>query len=339
MVADILPKLAEFEREDINYYPRPSLAGPERCIRQLVYWGMGIPRQSLPGRALLIFDDSKWHEDLTADWIRKSAFQIHSEQMKIEIKNEHIPNFKGSIDYMLTDLAGKDILVEHKAINHFTFQRIAQGDLPPDYITQLCLYLRGIQQSYNPDIKDGLLLIKNKNTAQYLEIQLQYEFDKCYIDQILMSTGEKKEINKEIENITEDALKKFVSINEYKEKKILPSRQYEIGDWRCQYCGWGEKCWENWDKEIEQMEVDKVLDKETSDAIHYYLELQMHQGEIKKERDDLQKKIKNMLKAKNIKQGKTDEYIVSLNVQNRKEFVVPASKFEVLNVRKIKKGE
>jgi len=53
----------------------------------------------------------------------------------------------------------------------------------------------------------------------------------------------------------------------------------------------------------------------------------------------LQKKIKNMLKAKNIKQGKTDEYIVSLNVQNRKEFVVPASKFEVLNVRKIKKGE
>lgn len=61
MIADVIPKLAEFERKDLSYRPRPSAAGPDRCIRQMVYHGLGIPKEPLPGRALLVFDDSSWY--------------------------------------------------------------------------------------------------------------------------------------------------------------------------------------------------------------------------------------------------------------------------------------
>jgi len=90
MIADIIPKLAEFEREDWKYKPRPSNAGPERCIWQMVYHGLEAPKEPLPGRALLVFDDSSWHEELTAGWIRKSAYKLHSEQMKVEIESQGI---------------------------------------------------------------------------------------------------------------------------------------------------------------------------------------------------------------------------------------------------------
>ena len=156
MIADIIPKLAEFERQDYKYRPRPSNSGPERCIRQMVYHGLEVPRQPLPGRALLVFDDSSWHETLTGDWIRKSAYKLHSEQMLIEVGSLGI-NLKGHIDYLITDLTGKDLLLEHKAINHFSFQRYLEGNLPLDYLTQMALYFRGLQK-IQPELKDGLLL-------------------------------------------------------------------------------------------------------------------------------------------------------------------------------------
>ena len=43
MIADIILKVAAMERtEEDAYRPRPSSAGPQRCIRQMVYHGLGI---------------------------------------------------------------------------------------------------------------------------------------------------------------------------------------------------------------------------------------------------------------------------------------------------------
>jgi len=123
MLADVILKIAgQFqEEEEHKYYPRPSMAGPERCTRQMVYHGLNIAKEPLAGRAVMIFSDSSFHEDLTADWIRKSAFQLHSEQMEI---NVDCPGYgiklTGHIDGVVTDLLGTDYLWEHKAINHFS---------------------------------------------------------------------------------------------------------------------------------------------------------------------------------------------------------------------------
>jgi len=119
MIADIILKVAAMQGEEEGnhaYYPRPSLAGPERCIRQMVFWGMGIERQALPGRAVMIFDDSSFHEDLTGDWIRKSAFQLHSEQMKVDVGEKYGIYLQGSIDGIITDLTGQDIISPFRSI-------------------------------------------------------------------------------------------------------------------------------------------------------------------------------------------------------------------------------
>jgi len=85
VLADVILKIAgQFqEKEETAYYPRPSLAGKERCTRQLVYHGLNVPKEPLAGRAVMIFSDSSFHEDLTADWIRKSAYQYTVNKWKL----------------------------------------------------------------------------------------------------------------------------------------------------------------------------------------------------------------------------------------------------------------
>ncbi|MCK4575686.1 hypothetical protein KAU34_04695, partial [candidate division WOR-3 bacterium] len=338
MIADILHKIAEDEvigKEPHHYSARPSLAGPERCIRQLVYWGLEYKRKPLPGRALHIFNDSNFHEELTADWLRKTAYKLHSEQMEVQITD----TMKGHIDGILTDLTGKDILWEHKAINHFTFGMYEKGKkFPLDYITQTCLYLKGLQQ-IQPELTDALLLIKNKNTSQFLEYYLNYGSDTVSILYMMNSTdNEKVKVNFNWVAITQDSFKKFNEINSYIVSKTIPLRQYEQTDWQCDYCPYGEICWKGWEEEIEQMESDKVLDEEIETMAHYYLELSMHEKEAKTEKEILKKKIKTRMKEKNIRSGKAGKYTFILSVRNMAEQIRKAYSFEVLTIR-LKKEE
>ena len=152
MLAELIPKIAAMEaaeKEPGKYYPRPSLAGPERCIRQMMYWGMDTPQEKAGDRMWLVFNDSSWHEELTADWIRKTAFRLHSEQMKV--KHDFLT---GHIDGIATDILNIDRLWEHKAINHFSFEKYwngKDGELPLDNICQSCIYCKGLQND-NPEI-------------------------------------------------------------------------------------------------------------------------------------------------------------------------------------------
>jgi len=85
MLADILLKTAGAEKEDYVYYPRPSGAGTEQCIRQQVFQDMKIPIDlEYNDRMYMVFDDGHWHEELTNDWIRKTPYKLHSEQMPVD---------------------------------------------------------------------------------------------------------------------------------------------------------------------------------------------------------------------------------------------------------------
>ena len=236
MLADILPKIASELREPEHaYYPRPSMAGPERCLRSLVYWAMGTPAAPFPGRTLMVFDDSSWHEELTADWLRKTAYQLHSVQMEVET-----PVGKGHIDGVITDLLKVDRLYEHKALNHFSFERIWKGEMPTDYLTQCALYMNGLQR-VNPEICEGLLLVKNKNTAQYLELRFSYSSDSdelCLLETV-RSDGQVKPLGGVYPGITRKAWDRFGIVAEYAKRGELPMRPFEYGcDWPCGYCRW-----------------------------------------------------------------------------------------------------
>jgi len=339
MIADIILKIAseEGKEEEHTYYPRPSIAGPERCIRQLVYWGAGVERQPLPGRAVMIFSDSSFHEDLTGDWIRKSAYQLHSEQMQVDCGEVNGIHLIGHIDGVLTDITGTDRLFEHKAINHFTHQKYWAGEIPLDYVTQTCLYMEGAKKL--TELKEALLLVKNKNTAQYLEFLIAYENgDACIINRT-NSQGEVIEMGTVIPDIVDEAFSKFVLVKRHIEQKTLPPRQYDIDHWRCEYCGWNQVCWANWEAEFNELKTDEMLAGDVADMVRYYRELGGQKSEIEKEYKSLSSKIKKTMKDEGIREGKTSEYICRLRLEHRKEFTVPANTIEKLDIRKLRVGE
>jgi len=332
MLADVILKIAgQFqEEEDHKYYPRPSMAGPERCTRQMVYHGLNIPKEPLAGRAVMIFSDSSFHEDLTADWIRKSAFQLHSEQMEVKTGWGYSFILTGHIDGIVTDLLGVDYLWEHKAINHFSWQKYWDGAIPYDYVAQCCIYLRGLQ-SDNPNLHQAILLLKNKNTAAYMELIIDYNrsTDTATITTATNSNGEVKVINEEIHNAVNASFEKFEYVNDCIKKQTLPKRDYFIGDdWHCEYCAWCKTCWAGYKKEFAELKTDTMLSDDVADMIRYYKELGGQKSDIEKEYKELSGKIKDTMKQIGAREGRAGEFIAKLSLSevNRidKEKLTPA---------------
>lgn len=338
MLADIILRIAaeEGKEEDsYTYRPRPSASGPERCLRQLVYHGLGVPRQPLPGRAIMIFSDSSFHEDLTADWIRRSAFHLHSEQMHVNVPaglsflperkckmvsdgnkcGQIIPagHLAGHIDGIVTDVLKIDRHYEHKGISHFQFQKYWAGELPLDNISQTCIYNCGLKK-LNPDINESLLLIKNKNTAQYLEFLIRYEDDTALIVNRVNSQGETIEMGVEIPNIVDDAFKKFATVQEYIDKKTLPKREYDIDHWRCEYCGWYSHCYKNYAREFNELKTDTQLPDEIADMVAYKQELAAERIDIEHKEDDIKNQVKKIMKELDTREGRAGDRICRLHL-------------------------
>jgi len=354
MIADLIPKIAAMEAADDNlpYYPRPSLAGPmhregieTRCIRSMVYWAAGFEPSPLPGRAQLVFDDSSWHETLTLDWVRKSIYKVHSEQMKISVDGR-----KGSIDAIVTDPMAKDFLLEHKAISHFSFEKIWKGEIPWDYVHQFCDYAHGLQD-INPEIQEGFLLLKNKNTAQYIEIWLSYyaPIDQCTIEKMIRSTGEEIKIGKVIEwPVVGESNAKFQAVADHVKNKTLPKRPYSMNHWRCDYCRWGETCWKSYEEEFAALSDSVAFEGEIVDLCRYYLETNLHLGEMEKEKEKLRTQIIKILEEKEARKGTAGPYNISWSMREKEtvdQSLIPPdilqsakkkSSFYVLNIRQRK---
>jgi len=320
MLAELLHKIASQkyqEKENNHYRPRPSLAGPERCIRQMVYWRLGIPATPLPGRAVVIFDDSSFHEELTADWIRQSAYKLHSQQMVVEAQMDGFPfKLKGKIDGILEDFEGNESLWEHKAVSHFSWQEMAKGEPHIDYLAQDSIYLRGLH-NVSPHIRDLILLIKNKNTAQYLEFIATYfyEQDELVVRSMHTSTEgmEETEINKSYPNIVKNCFEKFQAVEDFALQKnfpyILPPRQYDKDHWRCEYCQYHETCWANYEAEFQALGTGVDL-SDLEELCAYYLETSSHVNEMRKENEELKEKIKKTLAEKGAREGTTQRYVI-----------------------------
>lgn len=369
MLADILIKIASFEnKEQHAYHPRPSNAGPERCIRQIVYHAKGIPQDKKIGdRFIHVMNDSSWHEELTADWIRKSAFDIHSQQMPVDIaelpfisdavfyhcivcdKDMPANILHGHIDGIVTDMMGNDYLFEHKALNTFSYERY-WNEYPMDYITQTCLYLYGLNK-IQPDMTKAILLIKNKNTSQFMEFLLEYSHDTCRIISMVRSDGKSKSDGLPVfENIISAAINKFKQINECKNTDVLPQRPFEFGTaFPCGYCSWSETCWCSYEKEVDSMQTDAVLEGEVEDMCRFYLELGYGIKETKKQQDEVKEKIKEVMKEKNIRKGIAGGYLLNWRLQHETRLMkkedIPASILpmvtqqtvkEILDIKKLK---
>lgn len=366
MLSKVLVKVAGMEKRGRRpYYPRPSSAGPERCIRQTVYHARGIPEdKAMADRFVMVLDDSSWHEDLTGDWLQKTAFRLHSSQMEIECAAMFFtdPPIKliGHIDGIITDMLMKDRLWEHKALNHFTFEKYWKGAWPLDYITQCCLYILGVRK-VNPDIDEAVLLIKNKNTSQFIDMVIRYdpETDTAYILEVEHSSGKIRLPAKDkthVESfpyIVETALGIFEQVHKHAQDGTLPERPFEIGTtFPCGYCSWEETCWGGYAGEFNELRENVELPADMETTARMYLEDSMHAKNGKEGAEYTKGIIKDDMKRQGVRHGRAGRYLFNLVLMARtgydrellEELVDPAvlakarktSYSERLNIRLIK---
>lgn len=322
MIAEMILKVAGFDRFNgqVPYYPRPSYAGPERCLRSICYEAQGYPKK-LSDRFYAILDDSSWHEELTLDILRRSSFRVHSEQMIVEcgkVIHKGAPFvIKGRIDGILTDLAGVDRLLEHKAVNHFTFERYSSEEFPMDYLTQTVFYFVGLSK-VQPEIREGILLIKNKNTSQYLEFFLDYDISKdlLRVVEVIRSDGMRRD-GMEFPNLYREAIRRFEEVEKHRRDKTLPPRQYEPGDWHCTYCSFEEMCNEESEKEFLKLSRDEVDLGGIESSVRRYKELLDLKKEAEVSIEKLKKEIKEALKLFGVRKANINGYSVSLSLQKR----------------------
>jgi len=309
--------------ENKTYYPRPSSAGPERCTRQMYYHKLGYSPAPINPRMWLVFDDSSWHEELTGDWIRKTTFDLHSIQMKVDLGvkiADYKFTIKGKIDGILKDLLAVERLFEHKAINHFSFERYWNADygdleaLPLDNICQSCIYCNALQRESQPEIREILLVIKNKNTAHYVEYLIEYhrEYDVALVKEMVHSTGERRELDVLIYFPVSYCVDKFERIETAAEEMKPPKREYDMDHWRCEYCPYGEECWKDYIKEMNKLAKGVILETDVADACRYYKEVSADLNEMEKEKDKVKEWIREIMYFMEASEGIAGEYKVTL---------------------------
>ena len=167
-------------------------------------------------------------------------------------------------------------------------------------------------------------MIKNKNTAAYLDLQCHYDRGKDVLSVLAVarSDGERNAPDFVMERVCQAAVEKFASIQEYAAKSTLPARPFEYGtDWPCGYCAWAETCWQTYEEEFGALAEDPALGQEFVDAAAYYNQVGAQLSEMEKEKKDLRGRIVSMLLASGKKGGvaRSDEgqYAISLVLVNR----------------------
>lgn len=339
MLVEAIYRVAEeLQEERRPYRHRPSSAC--KCIRALVYHALGTEAKQFPGRALLVFDDGNWGEKHTIRWIKKSAYRVHSRQMKIDIFEVNGKMVSGSIDGILQTPLGKDYLFEHKNINHFSFQRIQEDPSQAhEYFVQCALYLYGLQK-IQPDIKEAILLIKNKNTAQFCEYLVFLDEEQGDLVEVLRLEGTQpsEEVVYTIKNVIDSTHERFSQVDQHIRENTIPARQYQQGDWQCGYCSYLETCWEGYQEEIEAMPKGVDLSPYISQEIlQEYLERKAQKAEAEKRLKELRRDVQTVMDAHEIKSGYLEDIEVSRDFREVKGFVVSPRTDEILSIKRRKK--
>ncbi|MCE7975585.1 MAG: hypothetical protein DYH03_00130 [Nitrospira sp. NTP1] len=317
MLAELIHPLALMEHQEWEYRPRPSNAGPDHCIRKLTYHARHAPAKSPSGRFLVVLDDSTWHEELVLNWIAKSTFHLHSQQLELTcatttFQGQPFP-IKGHIDGVITDLLGIDRLLELKAVEHFTFTRYAEGNYPTNYLVQVVFYLVGLA-ALNPHIDEALLLIKNKNQSAFLEYRVRYdrENDHLTVLEITHSTGTRVYPHQDFVGLYQEALRRFEEVEQYRDQDALPPRPYPNDDnFHCAYCPY-QFCWEG----VDQVPIEGIAELRTGlvPAVEEYLNLQTELAALtpkQKRLDALKQQFKLELRTEGITRAEGHGYYIA----------------------------
>ncbi|MBY0247402.1 MAG: hypothetical protein K2Q17_07030 [Nitrospiraceae bacterium] len=323
MLAELIHPIAAMDHEEWEFRPRPSNGGPDTCLRKMAYQAYDAPQKDPHGRFLVVLDDSSWHEELVLQWLERTVFHIHSRQLRIAcgttIWKGQPQTINGQIDGIVTDLFGVDRLLEIKAIEHFTFQRYADGAYPTNYFTQVVFYINGVL-TLTPDLREALLLIKNKNQSAFLEYRLRYhpEEDRLTVVEITHSNGTHTFPNQEFIGLYRQALTRFAVLETHREAGSLPIRPYENArNFHCDYCPFKKMCWEGMTRI--PLAGQRPMRAELIPLAQEFIELDEKLGPLEKRWKDIKQLFQLELRANGVQNLYGGGYTVNSSVssQNR----------------------
>lgn len=387
MLAELIVRIAAEEaaetRRGAKWRPRCSSAGLDKCNRREVYASFGTTPSPLPGRTVLIFEDGDWGEELSFDWLRKSVYTVHSTQMALNpcfAPGTH-PGYKcgldhcgqqvprdavhGHIDAIVTGIDGVDRLCEHKTTSRFAFQRWATGyEFPMGYVTQAALYAYGLRLVGSEVSRDAIILIKCKDTAQYMEIHVRTptkigegEEPTEITKLIVMEGATPVEIpvqpdQQKHPQLLQRNIERWQSIARNRDAKTLPDRPHAWGSWQCDYCPFGKTCWDGYSdaaKALAATGKPVKLKGEQADLVRASASASEVANQAKRVAEDLKTQVKVMLVGLDTRAAYVDldDTIVSakLDIRTRtsldadripdniKQAAQKVSEFEVLTVK------
>ena len=351
MLAELIHPIAAMDYQEWEFRPRPSNGGPDTCLRKLAYQAYDAPQKDPHGRFLVVLDDSSWHEELVLQWLERTVFQIHSRQLRVACGTtlwRGLPQtIHGHIDGIVTDLFGIDRLLEIKAIEHFTFQRFADGAYPTNYFTQVVFYLVGLL-ALNPELREAILLIKNKNQSAFLEYRLRYHVDedRLTILEMTHSNGTHTFPNQVFIGLYRQALSRFTVLETHRNAGTLPARPYEDQhNYHCDYCPFRKLCWDNFQRT--PLTGQHPMRADLIPLAEEYLELDEKLGPLEKRWEELRSLFRVELHARGVQglygggftinatvssQQRTDESLLPKDLVLRSKRAVPIEKLKIQRV-------
>lgn len=248
------------------------------CERNLVYQRTQYDQKLMPEPAkLLIFRDGNTHERDILSLLKESGFEIVEQQRPFDWKEFEL---SGRIDGRIK-VEGKNIPLEIKTANHFSFQKInTQEDIEKSssfwvrgYLAQMYLYLLMSNE------EEGVFIFKNKDNGQLKQINIKLNYEAA-----------------------DEILKKLERVNAHVRFNRLPERILDTSV--CQYCEFRHICLP--DQAAESINV------EDSQELLELLEEREKLKEAAGNFDDLDEKIKGLMKAKG-----AGEYLIGGRFQIR----------------------
>lgn len=311
-----IPAIAKKQQEIHPYRVRVSNSGA--CPRQLYYHATGAEARQHSGRMMLVFDDGSVHEDASVKWLELSNYSIHNRQLPLDIgivsgisastksycqtceREIAACILHGHIDGTF-EYDDETILFEHKAIGQPAFDALVK-EYPVGYVLQCASYLRGLN---NIDIpaKHAVLLLKNKNRAEYRQIWITYDFK----TDTVVATRDWDDFSEdlEIKNATQKVIDLHRVVDEAVKAETPPKRPYDYEDWHCKFCQYQAVCWDGYDVEVSKMSKDVEL--ENSDDIRpivaEFSEKRKLKSSLDKEVKELRRKLKKVLTERGIKKA------------------------------------
>ena len=222
------------------------------------------------------------------------------------------------------------------------------------------------------DVEEALLLIKNKNTSQYMELRVRPwlgnlgdEQPTVVVDGVRMEGERGVPIEFSCDTACADllsrAVKRFEQVVQYRDAAMVPARPFEFGHWRCDWCPFSGTCWEGYEDESSELVGDEaaLLVGEHADLATKAREI-YETNERRKTAEARVKEMKSEMKVELMKRdlrvglinlSETHELTVKLRMQSREGIdaskipseVLPLvrkiSTFEVLDVKARKKKQ